>query len=142
MLSLMRFADPRALQVVGLLAVVAGVWTWAQLLGDPPSLAVAAAAPLPAASSLAGQWFDERAAPLDIKVSGLLATQRGAVAILSVNDKPARPFMVGESLAPQVKLVQVEATQITVDRAGERQHIAIRRVLPALQLPTLSAPPR
>ena len=142
MVALARLVDPRLFQGAGIVALVAGVWTWSQWLGTTPALAVAAASPSSSVPSAASQWFDERPIPLDIKVSGLLVGARGGVAILAINDKPPRAYKVGETLAPHVRLLGVEATGMTIDQSGQTRHLSISRVLESQPVPVLLAAPR
>jgi general secretion pathway protein C len=134
-----RLPVPRVLQLFGLGAACAGLivgWTlW--------SSAAASLAPVPREDAPApvespvAQWFDNVPAPLEIKVSGLLATAHGAVAILAINDAPPRAFLAGERLAQGVKLINIEAAAIVIERGGAQSRLPISRLLEILALPPL-----
>lgn len=82
-----RFSPPQMAQALALLAALVGVATWSSLLLTTAESHTPAAAPqlLAARSdSPALQWFSNQTAPMDIKVSGVMAGSRGAVAILSL----------------------------------------------------------
>ncbi|MBV4478252.1 general secretion pathway protein GspC, partial [Pseudomonas botevensis] len=108
MLLIPRFSPPQMLQGLGLLAALAGVAVWSSLLLTSAESHTPTAAPqlLAARSdSPALQWFSNQTAPVQIKVSGVMAGSRGAVAILSLNDGPPVSFLQGERVSPGVRLV-------------------------------------
>ncbi|KPA93521.1 hypothetical protein PF70_06549, partial [Pseudomonas asplenii] len=80
-----RFSPVQIVQSAALLAALAGVLVWSTLLLTPAVSQVPAAQPAVAATrsdNPALQWFSNQPARLDIKVSGVMASSRGAVAIL------------------------------------------------------------
>lgn len=94
-----RVSPPQMVQALALLAALVGVATWSSLLLTSAESHTPSAAPqlLAARSdSPALQWFSNQTAPVDIKVSGVMAGSRGAVAILSLNDGPPRSFLQGD----------------------------------------------
>jgi general secretion pathway protein C len=139
MASLDRLPIPRLLQVFGLAAALAGLVLGGSLWsGSAPTLTPAAQEGAPAlVESSVAQWFNNVPAQLDIKVTGLLATTRGAMAILAINDAPPRPFLAGERLAQGVKLVSIEATDVVIERRGVQSRLPISRLLETLTLPPL-----
>lgn len=75
-----RFSPPQMVQAVALLAAMVGVATWSSLLLTTAESHTPPAAPqlLAARSdSPALQWFSNQTAPVDIKVSGVMAGSRG-----------------------------------------------------------------
>ena len=86
------------------------------------------------------QWFSNQAAPVDIKVSGVMAVSRGAVAILSLNDGPPRSFWQGERVGPGVKLVAVEGDGVVIEQGGERVRLGVERLAEGVVLPRLVRP--
>jgi len=95
-----RFSRPQIVQSLGLLAVLAGLVTWSTLLLTPAASQVpeaSLAALGPRSDNPALQWFSNQPSVIDIKVSGVMASVRGAVAILSLNDGP--PLRVGSTSA-------------------------------------------
>jgi general secretion pathway protein C len=86
------------------------------------------------------QWFSNQTAPVDIKVSGVMAGSRGAVAILSLNDGPPRSFLQGERVGPGVKLVAVEGDGVVIEQGGERVRLGVERLGEGVVLPRLKKP--
>jgi general secretion pathway protein C len=77
---------------------------------------------------------------MDIKVSGVMAGSRGAVAILSLNDGPPRSFLQGERVGPGVKLVAVEGDGVVIEQGGERVRLGVERLGEGVVLPRLATP--
>ncbi|SEC10589.1 Type IV pilus biogenesis [Pseudomonas marginalis] len=69
--------------------------------------------------------FPNQPATVDIKVSGLMAGARGAVAILSLNEGPPRSFRVGESLAQGVRLAAIEGDAVVIERGTQHTRIKV-----------------
>jgi general secretion pathway protein C len=138
-----RFSPPQMVQALALLAVLVGVATWSSLLLTSAESHTPAAAPqlLAARSdSPALQWFSNQTAPMDIKVSGVMAGSRGAVAILSLNDGPPRSFLQGEKVGPGVKLVAVEGDGVVIEQGGERLRLGVERLGEGVGMPSLTRP--
>lgn len=138
-----RFSPPQMVQALALLAALVGVATWSSLLLTSAESHTPAAAPqlLAARSdSPALQWFSNQTAPMDIKVSGVMAGSRGAVAILSLNDGPPRSFLQGERVGPGVKLVAVEGDGVVIEQGGERVRLGVERLGEGVVLPRLLRP--
>ncbi|MDX9678058.1 type II secretion system protein N [Pseudomonas zeae] len=138
-----RFSPPQMVQALALLAALVGVATWSSLLLTSAESHTPAAAPqlLAARSdSPALQWFSNQTAPMDIKVSGVMAGSRGAVAILSLNDGPPRSFLQGEKVGPGVKLVAVEGDGVVIEQGGEKVRLGVERLAEGVVLPRLVRP--
>lgn len=138
-----RISPPQMVQALALLAALVGVATWSSLLLTTAESHTPAAAPqlLAARSdSPALQWFSNQTAPMDIKVSGVMAGSRGAVAILSLNDGPPRSFLQGEKVGPGVKLVAVEGDGVVIEQGGERVRLGVERLGEGVVLPRLVRP--
>ncbi|WP_454565464.1 type II secretion system protein N [Pseudomonas sp. AIG] len=138
-----RISPPQMVQALALLAALVGVATWSSLLLTTAESHTPAAAPqlLAARSdSPALQWFSNQTAPMDIKVSGVMAGSRGAVAILSLNDGPPRSFLQGEKVGPGVKLVAVEGDGVVIEQGGERVRLGVDRLGEGVVLPRLVRP--
>jgi general secretion pathway protein C len=130
-------------QAFALLAALVGVATWSSLLLTSAESHTPAAAPqlLAARSdSPALQWFSNQTAPMDIKVSGVMAGSRGAVAILSLNDGPPRSFLQGEKVGPGMKLVAVEGDGVVIEQGGERVRLGVERLGEGVEMPRLVRP--
>ena len=138
-----RISPPQIVQALALLAALVGVATWSSLLLTSAESHTPAAAPqlLAARSdSPALQWFSNQTAPMDIKVSGVMAGSRGAVAILSLNDGPPRSFLLGEKVGPGVKLVAVEGDGVVIEQGGETVRLGVERLGEGVVLPRLVRP--
>ncbi|QYY84472.1 type II secretion system protein N [Pseudomonas germanica] len=136
-----RFSPPQMVQALALLAALVGVATWSSLLLTTAESHTPAAAPqlLAARSdSPALRWFSNQTAPVDIKVSGVMAGSRGAVAILSLNDGPPRSFLQGEKVGPGVKLVAVEGDGVVIEQGGERVRLGVERLGEGPELPKMT----
>lgn len=138
-----RFSPAQSVQAVALMAAVAGVVTWSSLLLTSAESRTPAAAPqwlAERSNNPALQWFSNQPAPVDIKVSGVLAGSRGAVAILSLNDGPSRSFLVGEQLSHGVKVVAIEGDAVVIERGAERTRLMLTKLPDSPSLPTLIRP--
>ncbi|MFJ2480129.1 type II secretion system protein N [Pseudomonas sp. NPDC087598] len=138
-----RVSPPQMVQALALLAALVGVATWSSLLLTSAESHTPAAAPQWLATrsdSPALQWFSNQTAPMDIKVSGVMAGSRGAVAILSLNDGPPRSFLQGERVGPGVRLVAVEGDGVVIEQGGERVRLGVERLGEGVVLPRLVRP--
>ncbi|MFJ4247936.1 type II secretion system protein N [Pseudomonas sp. NPDC089741] len=138
-----RVSPPQMVQVLALLAALVGVATWSSLLLTSAESHTPAAAPQLLAArtdSPALQWFSNQTAPMDIKVSGVMAGGSAAVAILSLNDGPPRSFLPGERVGPGVKLVAVEGDGVVIEQGGEKVRLGLERLGEGVVLPKLTRP--
>lgn len=138
-----RVSAAQIVQALGLLAALAGVATWSSLLLTSAESRTPDVAPQRMAErsdSPALQWFSSQPATVEIKVSGVMAGARGAVAILSLNDGPPRSFLVGERVAQGVRLVSIEAQAVVIERGGEQTRLALARLPDSVVLPSLTRP--
>jgi general secretion pathway protein C len=135
-----RISPPQTVQALALLAALVGVVTWSSLLLTSAESHTPPAPPQMLAArsdSPALQWFSNQTAPVDIKVSGVIAGSRGAVAILSLNDGPPRSFLQGERVGPGVKLVAVEGDGVVIEQGGERVRLGVEKLGEGVVLPSL-----
>ncbi|WP_240164078.1 type II secretion system protein N [Pseudomonas allii] len=122
---------------------LAGVLVWSSVLltsaeSHAPQVEPAVLPARPDTTAL--QWFSNQPAAVDIKVSGVMAGARGAVAILSLNDGPPRSFLVSESLAQGVRLVAIEADGVVIERGSQNTRITVSTLPDAVVLPRLTQP--
>lgn len=85
--------------------------TAAKLFGQPVGGTVAAAA----------------ATPGNIQVLGVAASETRGSAVLVVDGKPAKAFMVGDPVGENATLVEVRADAVVVDQNGARVELAAPR---------------
>lgn len=138
-----RLSAAQLLQAAALVAALAGVLVWSSLL------LTSAQSPVPVTErpiaavqvdTPALQWFSNQPAVVDIKVSGVIAGARGAVAILSLNDAPPRGFLVGERLSQGVRLVAIEPDAVVIERGGEQVRFKVSTLPDIPVLPRLIQP--
>ncbi|WP_122881347.1 type II secretion system protein N [Pseudomonas viridiflava] len=138
-----RITPAQTVQSLALLAGLVGVATWSSLLLTSAESHTPAAAPQVLAArsdSPALQWFSNETAPVDIKVSGVIAGGSGTVAILSLNDGAPRSFLVGEKVGVGVKLVGVGGDGVVIERGGERVRLGVERLGEGVEMPRLVRP--
>ncbi|MBK5511400.1 type II secretion system protein N [Pseudomonas sp. TH15] len=138
-----RLSAPQLLQSAALVAALAGGLVWSSLLLTTAESHAPIVAPQKVAARVdttALQWFSSQPAPMDIKVSGVLAGARGAVAILSLNDGPPRSFLAGERLSRGVRLVAIEADAVVIERGAQQSRLKISTLPDAPALPRLTRP--
>ena len=139
----LRVTPAQGVQALALLAVLAGVVVWTPLLltsaesHTPQATAQALAA---RSDNPALQWFSTAPTALQVKVTGVLAGARGAVAILSLNDGPPRSFLLGERLSPGVRLTAIEGDGVEIERAGEKVRVNLDKLPDGPALPRLTRP--
>ncbi|AZE83461.1 General secretion pathway protein C [Pseudomonas orientalis] len=143
MVSIFRLTAPRLLQAVALATALAGVLVWSSVLltsaeSQAPQVELPVLVARPDTTAL--QWFSNQPAAVDIKVSGVMAGARGAVAILSLNGGPPRSFVVGESLAQGVRLVAIEADGVVIERGSQNSRVTVSTLPDAVVLPRLTQP--
>ncbi|VVN39343.1 hypothetical protein PS664_05311 [Pseudomonas fluorescens] len=143
MVTFFALSAPRLLQAVALATALAGGVVWSSVLltsaeSHVPQVEPQVLAARPDTSAL--QWFSSQPAAVEIKVCGLIAGARGAVAILSLNDGPPRSFLVGESLAQGVRLAAIEGDAVVIERGAQPQRIKVSTLPDAGGLPRLTQP--
>ena len=62
---------------------------------------------------------------MNIQVSGVFAAGKDSSAVISVDGKPARAFLIGQDVAAETKLVEVRPDGITVERDGLRSQYTV-----------------
>ena len=134
------FSAQQRIQWLALLAAASGVALWSSLLLVPGGSPVAA--PMPSVTARADnpamQWFSNQPVQTDIKVSGVMAGARGAVAILILNDQPPRSFMVGEQVTPGVRLAAIDGDSVLIERGKEQSRLTISKLPATALLPVLT----
>ena len=139
----LRVSPAHGVQALALLAALAGVVVWTPLLLTSAESNTPQATPQALAArsdNPALQWFSTVAAAPQVKVTGVLAGARGAVAILSLNGGPPRSFLLGERLSPGVRLTAIEGDGVEIERAGEKVRVNLDKLPDGPALPTLTRP--
>jgi general secretion pathway protein C len=112
----------RALALAALAVFVATLTWWIVTLAThqstPLPAAEASRAPsVDAAATLFGGQL-QRQANQDVHLFGILKLSNGAAAIVSYGGEPARAISLGGPLAEGIKLKEVRARSIVIDRRG------------------------
>lgn len=127
--------------MLAIVCAIAAYWG-VKLLTPPPSAApppVAATPPRDPDPVLAARMFGLVQAPSqtvsNIQIGGVFAAGKDSAAILIVDGKPARVFLIGQDVAPGLKLVDVRPEGVSLESSsGARQELQ----LPLRQVATLS----
>lgn len=105
---------------------------WIVTLGFRDTAPLPAAAPkqastsIDAAETLFGSHASGSRIP-DIQLSGILALAHGAAAIVSYGNGPARSVPLTGSIAQDVKLIEVRARSIIVERDGRHSEVFLQK---------------
>jgi general secretion pathway protein C len=121
-----------SLLLFALLCAVASYW-FVQLRAPAPSIApVAMDAPPPPALDVTthARLFGESAvaANSSIRVAGVMAPLNPGgqgIALLMVDDKPARAFATGQVVTPGTSLLEVHTDMVMIDQGGARVQLAV-----------------
>ncbi|KQB28288.1 general secretion pathway protein C [Pseudomonas paraeruginosa] len=130
-----RIDLPRLVQLVAVLALLAGLLFWGYLLLAPIPGVVQAevgAAPPVSSEEPAQRWFAAPSSEIEVSLAGLIGGGPAAIAILSVNGAPLQAYREGEALGRAAKVRRIEADAVLIEQNGE-----VRRVV----MPRLPEPP-
>lgn len=120
------------------LAAVLAYWTWRWFLPAPePSIPGHQAASGARAGDLFGNAaVDVVVSAAGIRLLGVVAATDGypGYALLQVDGQPIVAAQSGTELAPGLRLVEVHARQVVLERAGVREQLLLPR--PPTPLPT------
>ena len=133
--------------VLGVAAVCAIGTYWTIRVATPAPTAapppVAAALPRDSDPVLTARMFGlEQSGPVaradDVQVLGIFAAGAESVAVLAIDGKPARAYMLGAQVAPGSWLAEVRAGDVTIESNGVRRQVrvAARAGYPASAAPT------
>ncbi|GAB5098619.1 general secretion pathway protein GspC [Caballeronia sp. LP006] len=121
-----------SLAALALFCVTVTYWVVTLTSRQTAPLPAAAATRTPsveqAATIFGGQL--ERQANQDVHLFGILALQHGAAAIVSYGGEPARAISLGGPLTQGVKLSEVRARSIIIDRNGSKSEIFLPQMPP------------
>jgi general secretion pathway protein C len=132
------------LAMLGLVCAIGAYWairilTPAPASVPPPQAAVVLREPDPV---LAARMFGlVQAAPVqaavDIQALGAFAAGRDSAAILAVDGKPPRVYLLNQEVVAGIRLVEVRKEAVTIEQGGARRQIA----LPPPQVASLGGAP-
>lgn len=78
-----------------------------------------------AAARMFGKVERVQAVATNVQAIGAFAAGRDSSAVLSVDGRPARVFLLGQEVAPGMKLVSVTAEAVVLDVGGGRQEVRL-----------------
>lgn len=121
------------LSMLALVCSIAAYWAIRILTPAPSSMPPpqAAAALREADPNLAARMFGlVQAAPaaqqaLGVQALGAFAAGRDSAAVLVVDGKPARVYLINQEVASGAKLVEVRKDAVTIEQGGVRREIAL-----------------
>ncbi|GGY04353.1 type II secretion system protein N [Paludibacterium paludis] len=114
------------IHLAGLLAVAGALVFWGVRLAGLRAAPPVARAPAPVtapATDADGEriaaWLGPGEVRLNVSVLGLARQGGRAIALLSVNDGPPKPYAAGDTLMRDVTLDAIETDGVTVSRSGK-----------------------
>lgn len=118
--------------MLAIVSAIAAYWVIKILTPQPTAAPPPLAAPLPRDPNpvLAARMFGLIQAPQaatvsNIQVSGVFAAGRDSSAVLSVDGKPARTYVLGQEVVPGNRLVDVQQDVVVLESAGGRQQLRL-----------------
>jgi general secretion pathway protein C len=78
-----------------------------------------------AAARMFGKVERVQTVATNVQAIGAFAAGRDSSAVLSVDGRPARVFLLGQEVAPGMKLVSVTAEAVVLDVGGARQEVRL-----------------
>jgi general secretion pathway protein C len=107
---------------------MASLCFWASQWPDPPTpSSPATAQPLPAddgTGQALAAWLGPGEVRLHVALLGLARRSDHAVALLSIHGAAPRPYLAGEHLLPNVRLLAIEADGVVLEHAGRTLRLA------------------
>ncbi len=134
-MATLRFNPPAALlpqlarwPALLLLAALIGLWSMRLLAPTPlpaPVVPLAGSAE-PGSASWRGLFTGNGSATGPILLRGVIVgSAQDSVAVLAVNGAPGRAYRVGSEIAPGLRLTEVNARSVTLERNGARETLTL-----------------
>jgi len=126
--ALPRVDMPAFARGLAIVALALGIGVWGALLfapaprALPPMLDTVTSEQNTAAVA---RWFGGGALRVRVAVMGLITSDKGGAALLSVNGGTAQAYRVGQTLAPGVTLAGVTANAVSIDQDGVTEQVAM-----------------
>ena len=124
-----------------LLCAILAYWTLRVLEPVPPLVAagLVVSGPQEPDPRLAARMFGDlgaaASAGLSVQVGGVAASGPRSSAVLSVDGKPARAYLIGQEVAPGTILVAVARDGVTIERSGVRSQFPVPPLATARSAP-------
>ena len=137
------------LVMLAVVCAIAAYWAMRIMAPAPANLlpAPTASAPREADPVLAARMFGlvqmaPMQASLNIQAIGVIAAGRDSAAVLIVDGKPARVYLLNQEVEGGARLVAINRNAVTIERSGQRREIALPPPPPGFSHEgvTLSAP--
>ncbi len=130
MLKKFAFAAVHLVFLVGVLAIAAywsiRIFTPAPTAAPPPLPPPPLRDPDPvAAARMFGKVDVVQAVATNVQALGVFAAGKDSSAVLVVDGKPARVFLIGQEVAPGMKLVSVTSEIAVLETSGGRQEVRL-----------------
>ncbi|HWK62906.1 MAG TPA: type II secretion system protein N [Eoetvoesiella sp.] len=126
--ALPRVDMPAFARGLAIVALALGIGVWGALLfapaprALPPMLDTVTSEQNTAAVA---RWFGGGALRVRVALMGLITSDKGGAALLSVNGGTAQAYRVGQTLAPGVTLAGVTANAVSIDQDGVTEQVAM-----------------
>lgn len=126
--ALPRIDMPAFARGLAIVALALGIGVWGALLfapaprALPPMLDTVTSEQNTAAVA---RWFGGGALRVRVALMGLITSDKGGAALLSVNGGTAQAYRVGQTLAPGVTLAGVTANAVSIDQDGVTEQVAM-----------------
>jgi len=113
---------------LAIVALALGVGVWGALLFAPAPRALPPMLDTVTSeqnTASVARWFGGGALRVRVAVMGLITSDKGGAALLSVNGGAAQAYRVGQALAPGVTLAGVTASSVSIDQDGVTEQVAM-----------------
>ena len=126
--ALPRVDMPAFARGLAIVALALGVGVWGALLFAPAPRALPPMLDTVTSeqnTASVARWFGGGALRVRVAVMGLITSDKGGAALLSVNGGAAQAYRVGQALAPGVTLAGVTASSVSIDQDGVTEQVAM-----------------
>jgi len=113
---------------LAIVALALGIGVWGALLFAPAPRALPPMLDTVTSeqnTASVARWFGGGALRVRVALMGLITSDKGGAALLSVNGGTAQAYRVGQTLAPGVTLAGVTANAVSIDQDGVTEQVAM-----------------
>ena len=113
---------------LAIVALALGIGVWGALLFAPAPRALPPMLDTVTSeqnTASVARWFGGGALRVRVALMGLITSDKGGAALLSVNGGTAQAYRVGQTLAPGVTLAGVTASSVSIDQDGVTEQVAM-----------------
>lgn len=126
--ALPRVDMPAFARGLAIVALALGIGVWGALLFAPAPRALPPMLDTVTSeqnTASVARWFGGGALRVRVALMGLITSDKGGAALLSVNGGTAQAYRVGQTLAPGVTLAGVTANAVSIDQDGVTEQVAM-----------------